>query len=693
MSSEKNEQNREHGNEGVAFGPYYLTRKIGRGGMAEVFLGYRLRDLPDEEPRVIKCILPSLSTDPQFLAMFTNEAQLAAQMDHPGIVKVLDFGEYEGRLYMAMEFVDGLDCWRFARRLYPWGQNHTALAVWIACRVLDALEYAHDMKDVNGHSLNVVHRDLSPSNIYLSKEGHVKLGDFGIAKIDSARYRAVNLIPKGKFGYVAPEQVEGRKIDQRADIFSMGVVLAELLIGKKMFAGSSQLSVMLAITEGRLDTLEQNVDRIDPDLLKILLKALARDPERRFQEVGEFRTALEGFLESGNFTPSATDLGVLVRNAVEQGSNKDSDKPSSPDDGPVTMPEVASVPPTGLPHEDDSEEALEEFPMTGTPVTRTSTPFRENYQYAAKLEDGRKVGPTSYAHIIELIYSDHIGPNTLVAVDGKNYVSASKCPELTRHLPVYTPTMSMDEIETPDRRGRLHLETPAELILSLSIKGETGMLVCKQELRRKEVYMRDGGAVYVSSNDAHELLGEYLVSEGVLEREEQELALTLLPRFNGHLGDTIIALGMLSAVELFQHIGEQIRSRFADLITWGSGQYEFYRGVACRADIMEMQFDLFKDVATGLIRMSEELPVEETLSAMESSVLVDKPQAARVLSKLDLPYEVEASVNHFLSNGNVGEALKSAPEQGDDKNLVQALYIGIESGIFSVHGNNPPWRR
>ena len=134
----------------MPFGPYLLTRKIGHGGMAEVFLG-RARDAaPDSAPLVIKCILQELASDPQFLAMFVNEAQLAAQMRHPNIVQVFDFGEVDGRLFMVMEYINGLDCWRFARRLHPWGEDHAATALRIISGVLEALAYAHEMTDVNG---------------------------------------------------------------------------------------------------------------------------------------------------------------------------------------------------------------------------------------------------------------------------------------------------------------------------------------------------------------------------------------------------------------------------------------------------------------------------------------------------------------------------------------------------------------
>ncbi|MCP4198917.1 MAG: serine/threonine protein kinase [Proteobacteria bacterium] len=302
---------------GVAFGRYLLKQKLAHGGMAEVFLGCAMDADPNAEQLVIKCILPELAREPQFVGMFTNEAQLAAQMKHPNIVKVLDFGEVGGRLYMVMEHVEGLDCWRFARRLHPWGEDHTSLVVWIACQVLDALHYAHGVTDVNGISLNVIHRDLSPSNIYLSLKGEVKLGDFGIAKIESERYRRIQMIPHGKHGYVAPEQAEGRAVDRRADIFSMGIVLTELLIGKKLFTDTSQLSQLCDIKEGRLDALDSKVERVAPGLAKVIYKALARVPAHRYATALEFRDVLNAYVDDHGPTSSAPALAEHVRRAVE----------------------------------------------------------------------------------------------------------------------------------------------------------------------------------------------------------------------------------------------------------------------------------------------------------------------------------------------------------------------------------------
>ncbi|MCP4678039.1 MAG: serine/threonine protein kinase [Deltaproteobacteria bacterium] len=694
----------------VLFGRYLLTRKIGHGGMAEVFLGRDVEADLEAPVRVVKCILPELASDPRFLAMFINEAQLAAQMSHPNIVKVLDFGEFEGRLFMVMEYVEGLDCWRFARRLYPWGDDHTAMAVWVICRVLDALNYAHGMTDVNGQPLNVIHRDLSPSNIYLSMDGVVKLGDFGIARIDSTRYRQIPMIPKGKFGYVAPEQVEGLQMDSRADIFAVGIVLAELLIGKKIFSGQSQLSVMLEIKEARLDALVQNADRVEPELLEILHGSLARRPEERYGSVAEFKQVLSDYIEGQGRTLSSTHLAKQVRRAVELSEQRSSMpvgvQPATLDTQDITPIDAAvlapiSIEPTTEPAGDFGKTPLspesfieegESTPFAETPITRDSLPLEGDRRYTARLTDGRTIGPTSYAHILELVCSDEIGPDTPISVDGYHFVPASARSELTRHLPAYTPAWDTGELATPDRRGILQLEAPAEIVISLATRTETGMLVCKQGLRRKEVYLRNGIPVYVSSNDSSELLGEFLVSKGALERAELELALALLPKFNGHMGDTIIALGMLSAVELFNYIGDQIKSRFTELIDWKYGNYEFYKGTSCRPDVFEVTIDPFQFVSECLLISSEKIPVASTLSSMSENIVMPSNFSMDIIEKLILPKDIEHLLRDLTEPSALSELTDTSKAPGSKESLVRALYLALETGFWTVDGTSPPWR-
>jgi serine/threonine-protein kinase len=695
------------GMQGVAFGRYLLKQKIAHGGMAEVFLGCAMDADPDGEQLVIKCILPELAREPQFLGMFINEAQLAAQMKHPNIVKVLDFGEVGGRLYMVMEYVEGLDCWRFARRVQPWGQDHAFIAVWLTCQVLDALHYAHGMTDVNGRLLNVIHRDLSPSNIYLSVQGSVKLGDFGIAKIESRRYRRIQMIPQGKFGYVAPEQVEGRAIDRRADIFAIGIVLTELLIGKKMFTDTNQLSVLRDIKEGRLDALDNNVERIEPELSKLLYRALARNPADRYNTAADFRNSLRAFLKDHGAEDMAEALSEHVRQAVElrdSGYTLLSNSESTTQHG-ETAAKLSLGPPTRLVRESefgahrsagtgepfgfDTPITASETPIdpgSGTPVTHSETPFDSKWLYTAKLEDGVSVGPAPFAHIIELICSDRIGPQTLISVNGGSYTEASHRPELARHLPACTPIYETGETTIPDRRGSLAIESPSAIILVLVMRSEDGMLVCNQGGMRKEVYFRKGKPHYVSSNNPDELLGEYLVSREVIERTQLETALSLLPKFNGHLGDTLIALGMLSAVELFHYIGKQIEDRFRDLIDWKDGQYRFYRHVPCPSDVLEISLDPIELIREKVLMASESIQMDTPFDKMKNTIITPSADSVELAQRFRFTQEVDAVLGGISKPCRLQELLEPRAGPQAKHEVIRALYIGWQTGLCCIDG-------
>ncbi len=660
--------------------------------MAEVFLGRDMDNSDSDERCVVKCILPDLAGDPQFLAMFLNEAQLAAQMDHSNVVKVLDFGEHDGLLYMAMEYVDGLDCWRFARRVYPFGEDHSAVACSIVSQVLEALAYVHEMRDVNGRPLHVVHRDLSPSNIYLSRKGQAKLGDFGIAHIESSRYRKITYIPRGKFGYVAPEQIEGAAVDERADIFAMGIVLAELLIGKKLFKGPSQLSVLLEIRDGRFNTLEQNQDRIEPGLLRIVHKALALDPIRRYPRASEFRDALVQYM--GRRLDCTSSLASLVAYAADIdflgiGRSDASLPPAVTDSAPPPV-RSSSVPPSMVPTNptggtwdlEDDGDTLESTPITAE--------FDQGmaWRYTVKLKDGAEETAASFARVMELIYRDDIGPDTLVAVNDGPFQPLGMYPELFRHVPVYTPTLDVGEVSSPERRGDFAVEPPPEVILSLALAEETGLLVCKKDRDRKEVYFKRGTPVYASSNDTRGLLGEYLVTKGVIGREDLDMALAVLPKFDGHMGDTLIALGMVSAMDLFRAIGDQIRSRFAELLTWRSGVYEFYRGTTCRQNTPEIPIDPYVYLSDLVFSQASGLDHGAVAQAVRNGTVAPGSAGSGLLRRLSLPEDIHPLLQAVESPTPAARLI----DRYDEVAFAAALYVGLETGIWTLEGAAAPWR-
>jgi serine/threonine protein kinase len=241
----------------IRFGPYMLEARIAVGGTAEVYLA-SVADSKDAQATrlIVKRLLPHFLNDPDGRTMFQREADLHAAVNHPNVVHVFGSGvNTTGEPYLAMEYVDGVDAYRLLRRFRQEGRPvPVRLAVHIVREVLAGLQSVHSATDSAGTPLGIIHRDLTPSNLYLSRDGAVKIGDFGIARATArATIRnAASAMLKGKISYLAPEQVAGEAFDQRADLFSVASVLAEMAIGQPLFPGAGQLAILLAIRDCRM---------------------------------------------------------------------------------------------------------------------------------------------------------------------------------------------------------------------------------------------------------------------------------------------------------------------------------------------------------------------------------------------------------------------------------------------------------
>jgi serine/threonine protein kinase len=269
------------------FGQYKLVELIGSGGMADVFRAVVEHD-GFERPVAIKRMRPEVSDNPEWVEMFTNEARLTAQLSHPNIVQVFDFGEIDKQHYLAMELVEGPDLSALIGRVVnSGGFVSPPVAVYVGSAICDALAYAHSRRDDSGNPLGIVHRDVSPQNILVSREGQVKLTDFGIAKVRRHAEETTQGRIKGKFGYMAPEQIHGRPVDERTDVFAVGIVLHEVLTGQALFQTSSVGATIQRVISAPLEAPSRVNPRVPPELDEVVLHALQRDPDRRFQSASE----------------------------------------------------------------------------------------------------------------------------------------------------------------------------------------------------------------------------------------------------------------------------------------------------------------------------------------------------------------------------------------------------------------------
>lgn len=296
------------------FGDYGLIRKIGQGGMAEVFLAQRLDAPSGSSPLVIKRLHRELETDRNAVDLFLTEADVTLLLSHPNLIRVYDSGEAAGRYYMAMEYVHGKDLEAIWRRFRAKSRHmDPSAAVHIMTAVLRGLDYAHNAKTPSGRELGLVHRDVTPSNIFVTSRGDVKLGDFGVAKLVGVESWTMAGSIKGKLGYLSPEQIAGESPSQSIDLWAAAVILFELLTGERLFGGENELDIMLRIKNAKVPKLRKMSKAAPKQVEKILKRALHKKERKRFQTAADLASALEAYQKKNGreYTPQ-TLVGYLT---------------------------------------------------------------------------------------------------------------------------------------------------------------------------------------------------------------------------------------------------------------------------------------------------------------------------------------------------------------------------------------------
>jgi serine/threonine protein kinase len=292
------------------FGKYLLIGSIGKGGMAEVYLA---RPRAQRRLVAIKVIRASLVKQKQYVDMFMLEGTLAVQLNHESIVKTYEIGRIQGRHFICMEYISGVDLSLLLKRLRGSDVRRLPVphALYVALRAAEGLHYAHELRDPKTAALlNVVNRDVSPSNVRISFDGDVKLLDFGIAKATSGLSSEIGVL-KGKVTHMSPEQVRGLPLDRRSDVFSLGIVLHEMLTQEKLFRGDSEFQLMDIVRRAEVRPPSAVNPRVPGDLDAIVLRALQKDPADRFQTAEELALPLRETLARYNFNKS--ELRDLVR--------------------------------------------------------------------------------------------------------------------------------------------------------------------------------------------------------------------------------------------------------------------------------------------------------------------------------------------------------------------------------------------
>ena len=295
------------------FGPYILLRRLAVGGMAEIYLAMKQGPLHVRKIVVLKCISLQNNHVPEYIKLFYHEAELSLRMSHPNIIQTWDIEEIEGRHTMVIEYLYGVTLEDILKRQRASSEALPLnVALWIAVSILDALEYVHTLRDLDGEALHIVHRDVTPQNIFVRFDGQCKLFDFGVATSARDPKQDEKGMLIGKYAYMSPEQCLGENVDGRSDTFAMAVVLYEMLTGHALFARENDIKTLDAVNHAVIESPSVYQKTLSPKLCAIVLKGLQRDPSSRYPDARSFGEAIRAFMKEESIEQSMFPLRRYV---------------------------------------------------------------------------------------------------------------------------------------------------------------------------------------------------------------------------------------------------------------------------------------------------------------------------------------------------------------------------------------------
>lgn len=643
-------------------GKYELLEKIGSGGMAEVYKARQTGVEGFEKIVVVKKVLPGYARNLSFIKMLIEEAKLTSVLQHPNIVQIFELDSVENQYYMAMEWVDGRDLLKLlakcaeSKRLFP-----PDIACYIAAEVCKGLHYAHNARDIYGKPLNIIHRDVSPSNVIMSRQGHIKIMDFGVAKAQTQDTKGSKHVLRGKLGYMSPEQVKGEEIDHRSDIFSLGIVLFESLTLKRLFLGRTDLETLINIRDADIEKKFKKYPKLDQGLKEVLRKALARDRDERFATAQEFHDALNDYLFQKGQRVDTAMLAAFLTSLFGEGTEVTSltavDTAKEDEIGetssmlvsrPATAPnvpqieqlqeleeagapvgeeeesgEVAEDPeatpvevvteveedvpeaPEPEPEPDDDEE--EEDDDEGFPEEESSpkvgmepppvSSSLAGHEFKLKNTAGYVFGPVDYGNLVNLVQTGAVSEEEFVSIDGGDW---KKVREITAVRTLSPSEALRVKGISPIYSGTLSATGILRVFYQITSRQLSGKLRLAKGSSQKEFYFRKGQPKHVSTNLKQELLGSFLLRRGVVTEEQMNESISKSVEFGGRLGDALVSMGFVKPHELYWLLDQQFKEKFIQIFTWKSGNYEFFEGVPCPIEMAPSDANVYRYIMDGV---------------------------------------------------------------------------------------------
>ena len=610
-----------------AIGRYQIIDRLAVGGMAELFKATLTGDHGFEKLVAIKKILPHLATDKSFVEMFIDEARITAQLDHRHIVQVFELGTDADTPYIAMQYVDGLDvlallreCARAQIRL------PSDLAALIARDVLDALDYAHNALDTSGRPLGIVHRDISPGNVLLSWRGDVKLTDFGIARAAERRHKTEAGTLKGKYGYMSPEQVSGAEVDPRSDLFAVGILLAEMVMARRLFTSTNDLDILLMVRDARLDRLHKYAAEFPVELRVLTMRALQRRPEDRWQSAAEFRDALDEWIRRTTRVSSRTLAALLGQ--------------------------VINAPTADL----EAVVAVESPDVGGLsgPQTRMS-------QAAADAEAARARAEFISGEIPTIL--GDVGAPAGRAGDDDVAAEVVEIPS------------------GPRETGEIAQDPVLRVVYRLAKARGTGMLALEGRAGvLKEAYLVDGQPQFVSSNVEGERLGNYLIQQGALTPQALARATSVVHHFGGRLADTLVGLDILDPLEAYRLLAKQVAAKLMEAFSWQKGHCTWTPRHPNPWKARSLHLDAFRVIGAGAAQLGESL-IEDWLAADLKAFVVREPIQDGELAQFGLGDALLKVYSLLDGRTRLGELAGKVRSPEARMNLLRLTYLLVQTDL------------
>jgi serine/threonine-protein kinase len=635
-----------------------------------------------EKTLCVKKILPHHAKNKAYIDMLITEAKLSSILQHANVVQIFELGEIDHCYYISMEFVEGCD---LLSLLTACTQRQRSLpvehALFILAEASKGLAYAHAATDKTGRPLHIIHRDVSPSNVLISKEGDVKVMDFGVARADMEATEANKKERgglKGKLGYMSPELVTGEEIDHRSDIFALGIVLWETLSLRRLFLGKTDVQTLINIRDVKVEKKFARHPEIDVGVYQIINKALAKSPTDRFQTATEFHDAILDYLFENRLRVTQRHLAQFIREVLPDGELPEPAPPAPPPE-PIRVPVAENwlggervepvrpaVPPPLPQTTEPIPPARTQPPPAGAPDLRAST-------FRVRSEDAGAFGPITINNLMTLLRTRGVTPWEEVSIDGATWetIANSAVGQLV-------PGLLEEETEQPLYEGPVSRLRVPQLMYELCIQRAVGKLKLLQGSILKEVYFQNGMPVHLNSNIKSELLASVMLQRNMLQPKTLQAALAYTKERGGKLGDALVSMGLLKPHDLYRVLELQFRQRFLEVFTWRSGWYEFYEGHPAPSDTIPINDDAVQ-LLMGAVRAQYDLAtLKEIFHAHLDRILVLQQNPHITHHNLRLNSR-ELRIYTYLETGiTLRETLERFGKSAND-------YVSILQVVFVLH--------